>query len=190
MLTWQGVDGRALESARVLLGGSGLRALGRSVRAPGDGAAFSASYRLVVDEQGVLSRLSVTSATEQRERNLTLNRSEDGYWLLDTGAEQGGLRANYDGALDVDLAYSPMFNTLPIRRLGLHREPGDHQIAMVLVDLPSLQVRQVSQRYCTVSTLDPSGRAVIGFSSEGFEAELVVDAEGIVIDYPKLAVRL
>ena len=150
------------------------------MRAPGDGAAFSASYRLVVDEQGVLSRLSVTSATEQREPATSpLNRSEDGYWLLDTGAEQGGLRANYDGALDVDLAYSPMFNTLPIRRLGLHREPGDHQIAMVLVDLPSLQVRQVSQRYCTVSTLDPSGRAVIRFSSEGFEAELVVDAEGI-----------
>lgn len=190
MFTWQGVDGRALESVRVLLGRTGLRALGRSVRAPQDGVAFSASYRLVVDELGVLSRLSVTSATEQRERNLTLNRTEDGYWLLDTGTGPGGSRSEYDGAVDVDLGFSPMFNALPIRRLGLHQERGDHEVAMVLVDLPSLEVREVRQRYRTVSTLDGSGRAVISFWSEGSEAELVVDADGMVVDYPKLAARL
>jgi hypothetical protein len=173
-----------------LLGGTGLRALGRGVWAPHGGAAFTSSYRLLVDEQGVLSRLSVTSATEQRERILTLNRTEDGYWLLDTGIGSGGSRAEYDGAADIDLAYSPLFSALPIRRLRLHHEPGDYEMAMVFVELPTLAVRQVSQRYRTVSTLDPSGRAVISFSSDGFEAELVVDANGIVVDYPGFATRL
>jgi hypothetical protein len=191
MFTWQGGNGRTLESARVLLSGTGLRALGRSVHAPLDGPAFTASYRLLVDGEGVLSRLSVTSASEQRERNLTLNRTEDGYWLLDTGS--GGSRAEFDGAVDVDLEYSPLFNALPTRRLRLHRQPGDHQLPVVFVALPTLEVVLVTQRYRTVSLLDgddPAGRAVVSFSSGTFEAELEMDADGIVVDYPKLATRI
>jgi hypothetical protein len=188
MFTWQGGDGRALESARVLLAHTGMRALGRSVHAPLDQPAFTASYRLFVDDQGVLARLSVTSAAADRERNLTLNRTEDGYWLLDTGS--GGGRAEFGGAQDVDLAYSPLFNALPVRRLGLHRQPGDHELPMVFVMLPALEVQLVTQRYRTVSPLDERGRAVIEFSSDDFRAELVVDADGIVLDYPGLATRL
>jgi hypothetical protein len=188
MFTWQGDDGRALETARVLLGQTGLRALGRSVRASLGAPAFSASYRLVVDEEGALSRLSITSASQERERNLTLNRTEDGYWLLDTGT--GGSRAEFDGALDVDLHYSPLFNALPIRRLGLHRKHGDVEIPMVFVALPTLEVEVTTQRYCTRSTLDGEGRAVIGFQAGEFTADLVVDTDGLVIEYPKLATRI
>ena len=46
---------------------------------------FTASYRLVVGDDGRVRRLSVTSATAGRERHLTLNRTGDGFWLLDTG---------------------------------------------------------------------------------------------------------
>jgi hypothetical protein len=188
MFTWQGDHGRALETARVLLGKTGLRALGRSVRAPVDEPAFSASYRLVVDEEGALSRLSITSAAEDRERNLTLNRTEDGYWLLDTGT--GGSRAEFDGAVDVDLQYSPLFNALPTRRLGLHRERGEAEIPTVFVALPSLEVELTKQHYVTRSTLDDDGRAVVAFSAGAFAADLVFDADGLVIDYPKLASRI
>jgi uncharacterized protein len=188
MFSWQADRSRGLESARVLLGGGGMRALGRLVRAPLDAPAFTASYRLFVDEDGVLARLSVTSATAERERNLTLNHTEDGYWLLDTGS--GGSRAEFDGALDVDLQYSPLYNALPIRRLGLHREPIDHELPMVFVSLPTLEVRLASQRYRTVSTLDADRRAVVNFSSGTFAADIVVDADGLVIDYPGVANRI
>ena len=115
MLTWQAEDGHGLEGTRLLLGsGGGFRALGRMVRTGPDGD-YTASYRLVVADDGTVERLSVTSATAQRERHLTLNRTEDGFWLLDTGS--GGTRAPFGGAVDVDLAHSPMFNTVPIRRL-------------------------------------------------------------------------
>jgi len=188
MFTWQSGDCRALESVRLLLGAGGMRALGRSVRASGGDSAFTASYRLYVDDQGVLARLSVTSATADRERNLTLNRTEDGYWMLDTGS--GGGRAEFNGALDVDLAYSPLFNALPIRRLGLHHQKGDQELPMVFVALPSLQVEEVTQRYRTVTPLDEQGRAVVNFSSARRSSDLVVDPDGIVIDYPGLATRL
>jgi hypothetical protein len=188
MFTWQGDEGRALESVRVLLGGTGMRALGRGVRAPRDAPAFTASYRLVVDEQGALSRLSITTACEQRERSLTLNRTEDGYWLLDNGT--GGSRGEFGGAVDVDLEYSPLFNALPVRRLRLHRERGDQELPMVFVSVPNLEVELLRQRYCTLSTLDGERDARIGFSSGEFQAELTTDSDGMVVEYPGLATRL
>jgi hypothetical protein len=111
MLTWQHEDGHGFEGTRLLLGAGGaFRALGRMVRADPAGD-FTASYRLIVTEGGTVERLSVTSATAARERHLTINRTEDGYWLLDTGA--GGTRADFGGAVDVDLALSALAHFTP-----------------------------------------------------------------------------
>ena len=189
MLTWQAEDGHGLEGTRLLLGAGGFRALGRLVRAEPDGA-FTASYRLVVAEDGTLSRLSVTSATAERERHLTINRTDDGVWLLDTGTDTGSTRTDFAGVADVDLAYSPMFNTLPIRRLDLHRTAAEHTVPMVYVSLPDLEVRAVEQHYRTVSPLDEDGHALVEFRWDDFVAELVVDADGVVASYPGLARRL
>ncbi|MHA6619416.1 putative glycolipid-binding domain-containing protein [Pseudonocardia sp. DLS-67] len=190
MLTWQAEDGHGLEGVRMIPGHGGFRALGRMVRVELDGG-FTSSYRLVVGDDGALSRLSVTSATAERERHLTINRTDDGVWLLDTGAGSGAVRDDCAGAVDVDLAYSPMFNAIPIRRLGLHRQAGEHTLPMVFVSLPDLEVRVVEQTYRTVSELDErTGHAEIGFRWGDFSADLVVDAEGVVTTYPGLARRL
>lgn len=192
MLTWQAEDGHGLEGVRMIPGHGhgGFRALGRMVRVEPAGG-FTSSYRLVVGEDGRVSRLSVTSAVAERERHLTINRTDDGVWLLDTGSGSGAVRDDCAGAVDVDLAYSPMFNTIPIRRLGLHREAGEHTLPMVYVSLPDLEVRVVEQTYRTVSVFDAAaGHAGIGFRSGDFTADLAVDADGVVTSYPGLARRL
>jgi hypothetical protein len=190
MLTWQADGGHGLEGARLLLQPHGYRALGRMVRAePGND--FTASYRLIVGEGGEIVRLSVTAATAERERHLTINRTDDGVWLLDTGSGGGSTRTDFAGAVDIDVEYSAMFNTLPIRRLNLHREAGEQTIPMVFVSLPDLGVQVVEQTYRTVSPLDDAtGHAVVEFRSDDFVAELVVDADGIVVTYPGIASRL
>ncbi len=185
MLTWQADDGHGLEGARVSFA-HGFRAQGRLVRPD-----FTVSYRLVADEDGLVSRLSVTSDTAARERNLTMNRTGDGYWLLDAGGGSGGTRAELGGAVDVDLAHSPLFNTLPIRRLGLHKKSGEHTLPMAFVTLPELEVQAVHQNYRTVSLADAEDEAaVIGFTWDDFQADLVVDDDGLVISYPGVATRL
>jgi hypothetical protein len=193
LVTWRSDDGRGVEGTRLLLGTPGLRALGRMVHAGGgvDDPPFTASYRLVAGPDGALHRLAVTSATPARERHLTLNRTDDGFWLLDTGS--GGDRSEFDGAVDVDLAYSPMFNTLPIRRLRLHREPGDHLLKVVFVALPELTTEVVEQRYRAVSPLGKGERpdeAVVGFTWNTFTAELAVDDDAVVTSYPGVASRI
>ena len=152
---------------------------------------FTASYRLDAGDGGRVRRLAVTSATAERERYLTLNRTDDGFWLLDTGL--GGGRLDVAGAVDVDLAFSPLFNTVPIRRLGLHRAPGDHVLSMVFVALPELTVEVVEQRYRALSPLgqgEQPEEATVGFAWDAFTADLVVDADGVVSSYPGVASRI
>lgn len=189
MLTWQAEDGQGLEGTRLLLGTGGFRALGRLVRTD-PGGDFTASYRLVVSEEGTVERLSVTSATAERERHLTMNRTEDGFWLLDTGSGAGGTRAEFGGAVDVEVAHSPVFSTVAVRRLGLHREAGEHTLPVAFVSLPELEVREVEQHYRTVSVLDDSGSACVAFRWDDFSSELTVDADGVVVHYPGVANRM
>ncbi len=189
MLAWSGVDGQRLEAARVVLGERGMRASGSIVSARHDGAeACFASYSLATDEVGVVQRLTVRTTRARGELCVTLTRSEEGIWLVDRLVDEAArtVRTNFDGALDVDLAFSPLFNALPVRRLGLHRCAAQHDLAGVFVSLPGLEVNCVRQAYRTVEVGET---AVVTFASHEFTAERMVDADGSGIDYPGLAHR-
>ncbi|WP_433505281.1 putative glycolipid-binding domain-containing protein [Pseudonocardia halophobica] len=186
MLTWQ-ADGRpGLEGTRVHFGPgpAGFRALGRIVRPDPEGD-FTASYSLVVREDGTLGRLSLSAATTGFEKHLTMNRTEDGFWLLDDGS--GSERQDFDGAVDVDLAFSPLFTALPIRRLGAHREAVDVEVPVVFVSLPDLEVTLTRQRYRTVRPGEGDSPAVVEFARADLRVELEVDADGFVLSVPGLA---
>ena len=83
----------------------------------------------------------------------------------------------------VDLGFSPLTNTLPILRDGLHRGGAPRDYVMALVDVPSLEVSLSEQRY------EPIGSNAVRFSSGDFEAVLELDEHGFVVRYPGLAER-
>ena len=83
-----------------------------------------------------------------------------------------------------DLAWSPLFNSLPVIRDGLLHGGPPRVYVMRWVDVPSLQIRLVRQRY------EPLGNGVIRFNAGGFTADIRFDDEGYVVDYPGLARRL
>lgn len=195
MITWAALDGSRLEAVRLGLGGRGMRATGAVVALAGHDQdqdqghdqgheAYSVSYTLATDEAGLLARLAVRATTAGGERHVNLSRSDEGMWLVDHGA--GARRTDFDGAVDVGLTRSPLFTAMPVRRVGLHRTPRECELAVVFVGLPSLRVELVRQSYRTVSVGE---RPVVAFSGGGVEAELTLDAEGVVVDYPGLARR-
>lgn len=185
MVTWQGYHEPRLEQVRLLLSDQRLRASGRLVSA-GPSGQFSASFELSVDEFGMVNRLLLRSATAEEERQISVSHTKDGAWLVDHG--QGAERADFDGAVDVDVEFVVLFNSIPIRRLGLHREAGEHQLPVVRVSLPDLSVRVVPQTYRTVSVGDDL--SVVNFASTDFAADLTVDPRGLVVDYPLVARRI
>ncbi|GAA3237512.1 putative glycolipid-binding domain-containing protein [Dactylosporangium siamense] len=171
----------------------GLYAKGTAFAA--DNALYSCRYDLHTDDGWASTRLEVTAEGAGWRRTLRMERAA-GRWRVTTG-EQGDLErvlptAPFSGiedpdrlhqVLDVDLYNSPLTNTLPVRRLGLHRaEPGTvSTIEAAWVLLPSLAVIPVQQVYEVL----PDRR--VRYSSEGFTAVLQLDAEGYVVDYPGLA---
>jgi hypothetical protein len=187
MLTWQGVSFRMMESVRLLVTEDRLRASGRAIVSGENGVEpYSASFELTVNAAGVVSRLLLRSSTAEEERQVSLNRSEDGVWLVDHG--DGAERTEFDGALDVDVERLALFNALPVRRLGLHRSPGKYDLPVVFVTLPGLATRLVRQSYTTVTVGERS--SVVRYASGSFSADLTFDADGLVLDYPGLSRRL
>ena len=109
--------------------------------------------------------------------SLELRHDGKGHWA---GVENA---AELEGVLDCDLAFSPLTNLMPVRRHGLHEQAGAVDFEMAWVSLPDLKVHRSQQRY---EHLAP-GR--VRFSSDGFTADLELDADGLVVVYPGLARR-
>lgn len=177
---------------------TGLYARGTQVAV--DPIAYTARYELQTDPAWATTRLEVTSEGAGWARSLRLELAA-GRWRATTteqgnldaalaakGHARSGLPGTEDpdqlfGAYDVDLTGSPLTNTLPIRRLDLlTAEPGvAHRISVAWVLLPSLEVVQADQIYT------PLGPGRVRFANETFSADLTVDDDGFVADYPGLA---
>ncbi|ACU34134.1 putative glycolipid-binding domain-containing protein [Actinosynnema pretiosum subsp. pretiosum] len=185
MVTWQGCSVPRLEQVRVLVSEHKLRASGRIV-ASGPAEQFNGSFELSVGEDGAVTRLLLRTATVAEERHVSLSRSSDGVWMVDRG--HGGERADFDGAVDVDVEFAVLFAAIPVRRLGLHREPGEAELPVVRVSLPDLDVTVVRRGYRTASVGD--GGSVVAIRAEDGEQDVTVDAEGLVVDYPDVAQRI
>jgi hypothetical protein len=191
MFTWQGADGRRLESVRVRWSAEDrFRCSGRViVTGTAEQSAYSAFFELSVDETGVLRRALINSTCAEYERQLSLSRSIEGVWLVDDGS--GVQRGPFEGAMEIDIQGVVLPNALPIRRLGLHHEAGEHTIPVVYVSLPDCTARVLQQTYRTISAV-PAGAdgAVIRYESGDVAADITVDADGMVLEYPGLARRV
>lgn len=172
-----------MESVRLHVSGNRIKAYGRIVAAATPShPAFSASYDLVTDEAGATKRLSMTVTLAERERQLSIARDEENMWLVQqhTGESR---RAAYDGALDVDVIFSPFFNALPIRRTRLYQRSDSISCPVVYVRLPEMSVEAAVISYS-------SAEDGIKLHSPVAETTISVDSDGFILDYPGLAERI
>lgn len=171
-----------MESVRVQINGKRIKAAGRIIAGACDEhPAFSASYDLVTDESGVTKRLSVRSAVVAGESQISISRDSQGFWLIDSASPT---RSDFDGALDTELVWSPFFNTLAIRRLGLHgADASDQQVPVVYVGLPDLTARAETLTY-------RGGPTEFEVDSPMGHSRVTVDSDGFVVGYDGMAHRI
>ena len=185
-MTWRAHDARRMESVRVQLSGKRIKANGRIVAADSDtNPAFAAYYDLQTDETGATKRLGMTVTLAERERQLAIARDEENMWLVTD--HQGESRAAYDGALDVDVVFSPFFNALPIRRCGLMERADSITVPTIYVRLPEMSVSSAMVSYTSPA---PGAGEGIKVHSPVSETTLAVDADGFIVNYPDLAERI
>ena len=94
-----------------------------------------------------------------------------------------------DGCEYVDVSETPFTNTLPIRRLDL--APGESaDVSVAYFDGSELQPWPEPQRYTCLEKNDRGGLYRYLNLDSGFTADLPVDADGLVTDYPGLFKRV
>jgi hypothetical protein len=179
--TWEIHENRGLETAWVTLDSGRLTARGRAVRLTPE--PYWVAYTLETGDLHVTRRLTVQVESAAGTRSLELLRSPEGTWRAD-----GATLAELTGALDCDLAFSPLTNTMPILRHQLHQRPGAARLAMAWVSLPDLVVSRSEQGYEHLRRTTDG--AVVRFTAGSFTADLEVDADGLVVRYPQLGSRL
>jgi uncharacterized protein len=89
-----------------------------------------------------------------------------------------------DGCDFFDLGYSPLFNSLPVRRDALLADGRAREYVMRWVRVPTLDVNELRQRY------EPLGQGIVRYTSDSFTADIEFDADGFVTRYPGLAERV
>ncbi len=94
-----------------------------------------------------------------------------------------------DGCIDVDISATPFTNTIAMQRLGL--AVGEvAEIAVAYINVPTMQVTAVKQRYTYVESNDDGEHYQYAGYPSGYQAKLVVDRDKLVIAYPDLFMRV
>jgi hypothetical protein len=203
LLIWAGEPGWAggwrAEVAEVELGDGALRASGTQLAT--DPLPYRLDYRLDASAEGCVTRsVHIAAVGEGWERRLRLERDPDGEWAVAADSEgkvdlpaPGGDALALGEALDCDLGFSPLTNTMPVLRHRLHRQPGPADLVMAWISVPDLGVHVSDQRYEHLGI--SSYGATVKYASledgrETFTANLKLDHDGLVRHYPGLARRV
>jgi uncharacterized protein len=143
---------------------------------------FRLSYRLTWDDAWRLRDADLGVATGSFTRSLKLQTDGGGHWR----DGDGGTIAELDGCIDIDIWPTPFTNTFPIRREPLVTDER-RAFRMAWIFGPDLTFRAQAQAYTRLSDRLYLFEAL---DESGFRAQLPVDDDGIVLDYPDLFRRV
>lgn len=186
---WRHLDEPGMQLARISDIADGHIIDGRVLTAL-DGQPTEVHYAIMCGADWTTHHAFATVLQGTSTRAIQLRRDEEGRWWATRDAHvrndpAGDRIPGLDGVHDVDLAISPVTNTLPIRRLGL--AVGDSRDTdAAWVGFPDLAVERLPQRYTRESP------DVYRYESNGgaFMATLQVDEHGVIVRYGDLWERI
>jgi hypothetical protein len=143
------------------------------------GVGYGAHYQIEMAEDWSVRKVRVMLADG---RELSLSADGVGTWH----DSEGNVIPQLNGCIDIDVSATPFSNSLPIKRLGL-RQGERTQIRVAYLAIPSLTVECVDQAY---TCIEPGRRYRYEGLFRNFEADLCLDEQGLVMDYPSLFRRV
>lgn len=171
-ILWRLVDGEGHDRCSLEADAEGHRLAGTALFAH-DGVSYDIRYTVIADAEWRTRIVAAHVQGNERERRLSLRADgAGGWWMSDTELTE------LAGCLDVDLAFTPATNTLPIRRLGL--DVGDESsIEVARVGFPDDGLTREKHTYACLA--EDRYRYT---ASSGKEHQLTVNDAGLVVDYP------
>jgi hypothetical protein len=186
---WRGLDAWRAEYVDVWLQSD--RLLARGVQIGIEPEPYRLQYAHDTAPGFITTRLTADTSGAGWSRRLDLSRDGDGTWNVSADAAgntdmspAGGDPAGLAGAVDCDLGFSALFNTLPVLRERLLEQQQPMDFKMAWVSVPDLAVRPSAQRYV------PLGDARVEFISGDFRSSIHFDADGLVTLYEDFLERV
>ena len=140
------------------------------------------AYRLAWDEAFRVQEAQLALTHDRGTRGLHLLTDGRGHWRHRDGRPVEEL----DGCIDIDIWPTPFTNSFPLWRTPL--AVGERrEFAMAWISAPEMSIAAQPQAY---TRLDERTYRFENLDGAGFEARVVVDGEGLVIDYPGLFRRI
>jgi uncharacterized protein len=148
------------------------------------GEAWAVRYSLTVDRDWRTRSARISEVSASGEGAVLLEGDGSGEWRID-----GEPAPELAGCLEVDLEASGFTNLVPVRRLGLAvGERAEAPAAYARV--PDLRVERLDQSYARLPDDRENSRYDYRAPAFDFHAVITYDADGVVGDYPGIAVRV
>ena len=172
-ILWRRLDRPGHETARLSGRGGGWSLSGTAVFAH-DGQPCRLDYSILCDSDWRTSEAGIEGWVGRETIRIEIAAGSSGAWRVN-----GSNRPEVEGALDLDLNFSPSTNLLPIRRLGL-AVGEEANVRAAWLRFPSFALEPLEQSYRRVT------ESRYRYESAGgrFVAELEVNAAGFVTLYP------
>ena len=178
VVRWVPVEGTGLEHLQISEGEDAIR-VRSTVIGDKDGIAYGIHYEMTLDPDWTFR-----SVEFQRMDGVTTALASDGEgnWVDSLGKPLLELQ----DCIDIDVSGTPFTNTLPIRRNRDWVIGKPRRFDMAWVPLDTLEPFRDGQIYTPLG----DGKWRYQAADGSFEAEITVDEDGLVLDYPGLFRRV
>jgi len=180
---WTPWEGPGLEHLHLTQGSDGIVADGLIIGLR-DGRPFRVRYTITCDERWRMRGADLLSLRADR-REVRLRTDGSGRWTTAHGEALPDLA----GCMEVDISATPFTNTLPIRRLALPSGAAA-DVPAAYIDVADFTVTPVPQRYTRLQTRADETRYLYQGLRWNFRADVLVDDDGLVTEYPGLFRRV
>lgn len=169
---WRNLERPGLERFELFQIRNGWLLRGTILIDTGSGPA-EAAYKIVCDSNWLTREADISLSQGSEDRHLHI-AAQNRTWYEDKNENK-----TVAGAIDIDLGWTPSTNTLPIRRLKLALGESSGPVTAAWINFPDLRLQRLPQQYKRLA----QDRYLYTSRNGAFQAEIVVNDHGVVLDY-------
>lgn len=133
------------------------------------------NYKVLIDKDWTVQDFLIESEINTVKRTFSGKRNQN-QWKIN-----GVVHSEFNNFKFIDISLTPFTNTLPISNLKLS-ENGSQKIDVIYIDVLNHHIRPVQQQYTRTAV----NKYLYENIETDFKAEISVDENGLVINYPEL----
>lgn len=175
-ISWRALAWDGAEQLTLQVGDAGIEARSELKGVTEDGVSFELHFTVELSPEWQVQHVVIVDADDEG-KHLDL-QYENSQWF-DAGENH---LEEFDGISFVDFSLSPFTNSLPIRHLNFE-DAEPQKIEVIFIDLVTFELYRAEQYY---SRLGKNTYHYQDVERPDFQADIVVDDDGLVVVYPGL----